>query len=151
MDWIKLSLSAITGAAATFFDQYGLILGLVLGAVVVDCVTGLVKAKTSKLGWDSKKASRGFWKKIALLAAMALGVLLDLFVPTALAAVGVIIPFNLPFALVIGCYITLNECISVCENLYIINPSIVPGWVVSLLKVAKKDIENKADNSKKEE
>lgn len=145
MDRIKLAASAALGAAATFFNQYGLIIAAVIIAIVIDCVTGLIKAKTSKEGWNSGKASKGFWKKIALLLALAFGMLLDFFIPSALMQIGVTIPFNLPFALVIGCYIVLNECISICENLYIINPDIMPKWIISLLKIAKKDIDSKSN------
>ena len=147
MDWFKIIISAIAGAIATFFNQYGIIIAVVLIAIIIDCVTGLVKAKVSEDGWDSKKAHKGFWKKIALFVALAFGMFLDFFIPSALTQIGVNIPFKLPFALVVGCYIALNECISICENLYIINPTIIPKWIVSLLKVAKKDIDNKTDNT----
>ncbi len=143
MDWIKILLSSIAGAVATFFSQYGLIIAVVTIAIVIDCVTGLVKAKVIAEGWDSKKATKGFWKKVALLVALVFGMLLDFFIPTALSQIGVTIPFNLPFALVLGCYIVLNECISICENLYKINPEIMPKWIVNLLKIAKKDIDSK--------
>lgn len=143
MDWIKILCSAVLGAVATFFDQYGIIIAVVVLAIVIDCITGLIKAKSSDEGWDSKKASKGFWKKIALLVALSFGMFLDFFIPSALTPMGVTIPFNLPFALVVGCYIALNECISICENLYTINPSAMPNWIVKLLKVAKSDIENK--------
>ena len=145
MDWIKICVSIVLGALATFFEQYGLIIAVVAIAIVIDCITGLVKAKISYEGWDSKKATKGFWKKIALFVALAFGIFLDFFIPTVLIEIGVIIPFNLPFALIIGCYIVLNECISICENLYIINPEIIPQWIVNLLKVAKRDIESKSD------
>lgn len=143
MDWIKFACAAVLGAAATFFHQYGLIISAVIIAIIIDCVTGLIKSKTIEEGWDSKKATKGFWKKIALLVALAFGMLLDFFIPSVLLTIGVAIPFDLPFALVIGCYIVLNECISISENLYTINPDIMPNWIVKLLKIAKKDIENK--------
>ncbi len=141
MDWLKIILSSIIGAVATFFSQYGLIILFVTIAIIIDCITGLVKAKATLEGWSSKKATNGFWKKVALLVALAFGMLLDFFIPTALSQIGVTIPFNLPFALVLGCYIVLNECISICENLYEINPEIMPKWIANLLKVAKKDID----------
>ncbi len=147
MDWFKIIVSAVAGAIATFFNQYGIIIAVVLIAIIIDCVTGLVKAKVSEDGWDGKKAHKGFWKKVALLVALAFGMFLDFFIPTALTQIGVTIPFKLPFALIVGCYIALNECISICENLYIINPTIIPKWIVSLLKVAKKDIDNKTENT----
>lgn len=145
MDWIKVLLSAVAGAAATFCHQYGLIISAVVISIVIDCITGLVKSKVSAEGWDSKKATKGFWKKIALLVALAFGMLLDFFIPTMLAEIGVEIPFHLPFALIIGCYIVINECISICENLYVINPEVMPKWIINLLKIAKEDIE-KIDN-----
>ena len=42
-----------------------------------------------------------------------------------------------PFGLIIGSYIVLNECISICENLYECNPDIIPKWIANLLKNAK--------------
>ena len=141
MDWFKIIISSLTGAIATFFNQYGLIIAFVTIAIVIDCITGLVKSKATSEGWSSKKATLGFWKKVALLVALAFGMLLDFFIPTTLLQIGVKIPFNLPFTLVVGCYIVLNECISICENLYEINPQIMPKWIVNLLKVAKKDID----------
>lgn len=143
MDWIKWIISAVTGAVATFFHQYGVIIGAVLIVIAIDCVTGLIKAKANDEGWDSKKASKGFWKKIALIVALAFGMSLDFFVPMVLLKIGVTIPYDLPFALVIGSYIVLNECISICENMYLINPDIIPQWIVKILKVAKDNINNK--------
>lgn len=150
MDWLKIILSAVAGAAATFFHQYGLIISIVVISIVIDCITGLVKAKISTEGWNSKKATKGFWKKFALLVALSFGMLLDFFIPTALTQIGITIPFHLPFTLIIGCYIALNECISICENLYIINPEIMPNWIINLLKIAKEDIDKKEEKINKE-
>ena len=115
-NWFKWLLSVVCGAIATFYEQYGLLIVFVCLAIVFDCVTGLFKAKTIGEGLSSAKGWKGFWKKIAL-----------------------------PFALIICCYIVLNECISIAENLYLINPDIMPKWIANLLKVAKDKIE---DNNK---
>lgn len=141
MDILKWLSSLTLGALATFFNQYGVIITVVILSVIIDCATGLIKAKVTDEGWDSKKANKGFWKKVALLAALMFGMLLDFFIPGALASIGIVIPFRLPFALVIGCYISINESISICENLYLINPVSMPRWIVKLLKVAKEDID----------
>lgn len=144
--WIKIAVSAVLGIVATFFEQYGILIATVIVAIVIDFATGLVKAKFNG-GWSSRTASKGFWKKIALLVALAFGIFLDFFVPSVLGNVGIIIPFKLPFALVISCYIVINECISIAENLYIINPDTMPNWIVKLLKIAKKEIEEKVEDS----
>ena len=44
-NWFKWLLSVLVGGLATFFGQYGLFIVLVAVAVVLDVITGLVKAK----------------------------------------------------------------------------------------------------------
>ena len=145
-NWIKLGVSALCGLIATFFQHYGAFILAVLLAVVFDFITGLIKAKMNG-GWSSKTASKGFWKKVGTFAALAFGIFLDYFIPMMIESTGVIIPFALPFALVIACYIVINECISIAENFYSINPNAMPKWIVNLLKIAKENFEEKVDTS----
>ena len=137
----KWFLSLILGLWATFTQKYAIILTFVVVAIVLDLTTGLIKAKATGEGWSSKKGSKGFWKKIALLVAFGFGIFLDTFIPYALRIISIDLPFNSPFALVIGVYIILNESISVCENLYEINPHTLPKWIKSLLSSANDKID----------
>lgn len=139
----KWFLSLILGLWATFTQNYAIILTFVIVAIILDLITGLIKAKVSGEGWSSKKGSKGFWKKIALLVAFGFGIFLDTFIPYALRIISIDLPFNSPFALVIGVYIILNESISVCENLYEINPHTLPKWIKSLLSSANDKINKK--------
>lgn len=139
----KWFLSLILGLWATFTQKYAIILTFVVVAIVLDLTTGLIKAKATGEGWSSKKGSKGFWKKIALLVAFGFGIFLDTFIPYALRIISIDLPFNSPFALVIGVYIILNESISVCENLYEINPHTLPKWIKSLLSSANDKINKK--------
>ena len=141
---IKYLLSVICGLIATAAKQYGLILLFVIIGITFDFVTGIIKSKITGVPISSKKGFVGFWKKIALLAALFFGVFLDYFIPTTLEKiVSLEIPFALPFGLIIGAYIVINECISICENLYACNPGIMPKWIANLLKNAKDKIEDK--------
>lgn len=92
-------------------------------------------------GIDSKTAKKGFFGKIALLFAQSFGVFLDIFIPKTIGAMGVSMNLKLPFAMIICAYIVINESISVCENLYKINPKALPKGVTKLLKIAKNEIE----------
>lgn len=139
----KWILSALLGAWATFTQNYAIILIFVVVAIVLDLVTGLIKAKITGDGWSSKKGYQGLWKKVSLLVAFGFGIFLDCFVPYALSVISIEIPFNSPFALVIGVYIILNESISVCENLYEINPHTLPKWIKNLLATANDKINKK--------
>lgn len=112
-------------------------------AVVLDVITGLVKAKATGEGLSSDKATKGFWKKISLFMGLLFGIFLDYAASTVLLHTGVNIGIDMPFALIICAYIIINEAISIAENLYLTNPDSFPKWISKLLKVAKDKIEEK--------
>ena len=72
-DSIKRLLSVIMGIIAAFWGEYGLFLVLVAVAVVLDVITGIVKAKATGEGLSSEKARKGFWRKITLFVALGFG------------------------------------------------------------------------------
>ena len=138
---LKWLISIISGGIAAFCGQYGLFIVLVAAAVVLDVVTGLVKAKATGEGLSSEKANRGFWRKMALFVALAFGIFLDYAAAAVLVHVGVNLGGELPFALIISAYIIINEAISISENLYLTNPDSFPQWIAKRLKVAKEQME----------
>ena len=146
MEKIKIFISIVLGVAATFFDKYALIIIFVAAAVVMDWITGLVKAKISGEGINSSKATIGFWKKVALFLGLVFGFFLDYFVPYMLNYVNIDYPLKAMFGMIFGCYIVVNESISICENLHICSPNLLPKWIVNILTVAKEKIEKGGDS-----
>ena len=140
----KWIISLLIGAWATFTEQYAIILALVVCAIVFDIVTGLIKAKAKGEKISSRKGWIGFWKKISLIISFGFGIFLDCFIPYVLKVISITLPFDSPFALIIGVYIIINENISICENLNNINPTILPKWISNLLQGASDKI-NKGD------
>ncbi len=138
---LKAIISVIGGIIATAAKQYGILLVFMVAAIAIDVITGLVKAKKMGTGWSSKKGTEGFYKKMSYLMAFAFGILLDCFIPYLLKYISIVLPFNMPFTLIIVCYIVLNECISIAENLYLINPNTLPGWIVNVLTASKQKLE----------
>lgn len=130
----KISLSCIIGFFAELYNQYSVMLALMITAIVFDVITGILKAKSQGEKLSSGVGTKGFYKKMSFIVAYFFGVFLDLFVPYALRTTGVDLTVNCCFGLIIGAYITLNESISICENLYKINPDIFPEWIVNTLK-----------------
>ena len=141
---LKWLISIVCGFIGMFFQQYGLFFLFVGLAIVFDCITGLIKANLTNEGLSSKIGWKGFWKKIALLVGLSFGIYLDYVVPLLFVKGGINLNVNLPFALIICCYIILNECISICENLYEVNPEGMPKWICTFLKVAKNDVDSKS-------
>lgn len=140
---VKVLLSLMCGAAASFLGQYGLLFALVAAAVILDFVTGIIKAKAVGEGLESKRARQGFWRKMALFAALSFGIFLDLISDVLLEKAGMTIAYDTPFALIVASYIVLNESISIAENLYRINPKALPGPIVKLLKIAREKSDGK--------
>ena len=138
---VKAMLSVVSGVIATLCGQYGLMFLLVAIAVILDFITGIIKAEAISQGLDSKIARCGFWRKISLLAALFFGVFLDLTADVLLVKAGIVISSETPFALIVASYIVLNESISIAENLYQINPNSLPKAVMNLLRIAKEKSE----------
>lgn len=150
MEKMKWLLSILCGLLSAFTKQYGMIIAFVAIAVVLDWITGIIGEKAVGHAITSRKGTIGFWKKMALFAALFFGFFLDYFIPYCLEKIGLELPINVPvFGVIIGCYITINECISICENIYKANPNILPQWIVQVLILAKAQI-NKEDTDELE-
>ena len=147
----KIVLSFIVGVVTTFFKMYGMILGLVCCVIVFDTITGIIASKSKGVKITSKKANKGFWKKVGLLLALFFGVFLDIFIPEALGLISIEIPFNMPFGLIFGCYIVFNESISICENFDNVNPTILPRWVKILIQGGVDNIDSKMHHDEEDD
>lgn len=157
--WFKIVLATGTGLIAKFLDAYAIIFIFVAVAIVMDVITGLIKCRVTGESLSSKKGYIGFWKKIALIVSFFFGIFMDSFIPVILEYVKIDLPFQLPFAMIIGCYIVLNESISIVENILATNSLALPKWVKNFLKESKKKIDDDGeklvkdikDKEKKEE
>lgn len=144
---LMMTTSVITGLISSYFEAYGVIFAFVCVAIVFDIVTGLVSSAANGIPITSWKARKGFWKKVCLLLALFLGIFMDAFLPQLLLVVSIKLEHNLPFGLIIGCYIILNELISIAENILKTNSMSMPEWIVKFLKGAKKDIDSKESDN----
>lgn len=148
MNTSKAVLSVILGTLAVFFRQYGLIIILVAVVITFDFASGILKSKIKGV-INSKTGRQGFLKKLALFMALFFGIFMDYFIPMLLeAGVDLIIPFKLPFGLIVGCYIIINESISIIENLYECGVK-MPAFIQKSLMAAKDKLDG-ADENKQE-
>lgn len=66
---------------------------------------------------------------------------MDVFIPYCMMQLQLDIHMqNAMFGMVIGCYIVLNESISICENIYRANLEIMPKWIKHMLVATRKQI-----------
>ena len=144
----KITFSVLVGTISSLYQQYAVILILVILAICLDVVTGLIKSKVTGEAINSKKGTVGFWKKMSFLVSFMFGIFMDAFVPVLLSIINIELPFNCPFGFIIGVYIILNESISICENIYKTNPNAIPKWLKNFLVLAVKEIDDKNKKDK---
>lgn len=140
-----LGASALLGTLATLAEQYTILIVLVAAAIVLDVITGLIRCGATGEKLSSEKGTKGFWKKIMLMASLLFAFFLDVSIPTILGVVNVTPPFqkSLLFGSIVGVYIILNESISICENILKANKMALPKWLKKLLQDAKKEVDEK--------
>lgn len=138
----KAVASVLSGLVASFWGMYGAIITCVLTVICIDVITGLIKAKATGIPITSQKGNKGFWKKMALITALAFGIFLDAFIPIMLNTISLELPFSMPIGTIVGCYIVINESISIIENINAVSPSALPKWIKTLLEGAEKKIDN---------
>ena len=97
---------------------------IVTGFIVLDLVTGVVKALKEK-NFTSSAMRDGLFHKCASLICVIFGVLVDY--AQSLIDLGI----TIPIATGICCYITLMECGSIIEKLCAINQQIAPDKLKS--------------------
>lgn len=139
---IKIAASFFTGLAASFWSLYGAIIICVCVVIVMDFVSGIVAALASGEKISSEVGYRGFWKKVALILALSFGIFLDAFIPIMLGVITLEIPFTMPIGTIVGCYIVINEAISIIENINQAAPTALPRWIKKLLEGAGKTIDD---------
>ena len=137
---MKLLLAGICGSLAALSENYGVILLLCCAFILIDLATGLAKAKIQgKLNSDT--GYKGFWRKAALLAALAFGICLDLLVEYA-AAAGLGAEFPALIGRLLAFYIAVNECISITENLSACGIRL-PGFLAAALGSARDKLDQR--------
>lgn len=136
----KAILAALCGALTALAENYGTICSICCALILLDLLTGLAKAKTQgKLNSDT--GYKGFWRKAALLAALAFGICLDLLVEYA-AAAGLGAEFPTLIGRLLAFYIAVNECISIAENLSACGVQL-PGFLTAALGSARDKIDQR--------
>lgn len=146
----KYIISILSGLGLSFLGAYAPIFLCVLFSICFDVITGLIKCKVQGVPISSKEGTIGFWRKMALMLALSFGVFLDVFFPILLGVVSLELPFKLPIGTVVGCYIVINESISIIENINAAAPNSLPKWIRKLLKGAATNINTGGDKDDKD-
>lgn len=120
--------------------------------MVIDYISGMLASKAEAIqhpddpayGWNSRKGVLGILKKVGYLIVIAVAVCLDQVIIHALAPVGVQVPTNVIFGLIVTVWFILNEMLSIIENAGRMGAD-VPAWLARYVAVIKGRVDKKGE------
>ncbi len=143
-EFFHLIIAGALGALAAYFNVLLIPLVVLAVVMVIDYVTGMAGAAYSgKL--SSRVGVLGILKKAGYLALVAVGMVADYLIGSALLKIGINLQINYCFGMIITVWLIINELISILENLGELDVPL-PGFLVNIIKSLKNRVEERAEN-----
>ena len=138
-DLIHILFAGAVGALAAYFNVLAVPLVVLVAVMLIDWITGLAGASaTGKL--SSRVGVIGIVKKVCYLALVAVGMVVDYLISSALVSIGISLQINYCFGMIITVWLIINELISILENLGEMGVPL-PGFLVGMIKTLKGKVE----------
>lgn len=134
------------GALAAYFNVLLIPLGVLVAVMLLDYLTGMASAARSKK-LSSSVGVLGILKKAGYLALVAVGMVVDYLLSSALVHIGIHLQINYCFGMIITIWLIINELISILENLGEMNIPL-PGFLIKMIKSLKSKVEDNVDSGK---
>ena len=145
-DFIHILFAGAVGALAAYFNVLLVPLAVLVAVMLIDYITGMAGAScTGQL--NSRVGVMGIVKKAGYLALVAVGMVVDYLITSALVSIGIDLQINYCFGMIITVWLIINELISILENLGEMNIPL-PQFLVNMVKTLKSRIEDKAEKGK---
>ena len=143
-EFFHVLIAGALGALAAYFNVLLIPLVVLAVVMVIDYVTGMAGAAYSgKL--SSRVGVLGILKKAGYLALVAVGMVADYLIGSALLKIGINLQINYCFGMIITVWLIINELISILENLGELDVPL-PGFLVNIIKSLKNKVEERAEN-----
>lgn len=145
-EFIQAIFAGVLGALAAYFNVLLIPLFMLVAVMLIDYVTGMAAASYTKQ-LNSRLGVMGIIKKTGYIALVAVGMVVDYLITSALVQIGVNIQINYCFGMIITIWLIINELISILENLGELNIPL-PKFLVDTIKTLKGKVEDKAESGK---
>lgn len=144
---IKGVASVALAAVSSYFRQLALPVILLAIVMVLDYATGLASAWIRR-SLSSRSGLIGIIKKFGYMVLVAVAAVVDWVIQISAEQAGITVALPSIFALLTTIWLTLNECISILENLNEIGVP-VPPFLLAIIQRLKKGTENSGGSSDK--
>ena len=136
----RLAVTAALVALSAWLGVLAVPVYIMMGASVLDYLTGLAADPAREEKLSSYKGIRGIVKKVCMWALVAVGVMVDVL----LGYVGLTLPAGVSMATVVAVWIAANELLSILENAADIGIPL-PRNLVKLVAQIKETVEGEND------
>ena len=142
-DFFQILFAGAVGALAAYFNVLLIPLAVLMGAMLIDYITGMAGAAcTGEI--NSRVGVTGLIKKAGYLALVAVGMVVDYLINSALVNIGINFRIYYCFGMIITIWLIINELISILENLGELKIPL-PKFLVNTIKSLKGRVEDAAD------
>jgi len=145
-EFIQAIFAGVLGALAAYFNVLLIPIFMLVAVMLIDYVTGMAAASYTKQ-LNSRIGVMGIVKKAGYIALVAVGMVVDYLITSALVQIGVNMQINYCFGMIITIWLIINELISILENLGELNIPL-PKFLVDMIKSLKSKVEDKAEDGK---
>ena len=146
---LKTTAAVLGAGLVSYLGTLAVPMLVLLGVMLLDYITGMIKAYI-RAELNSKFGIKGILKKLCYMAMVAVGAA-DYLLRGAVIGAGITLDVKLFFGMLVTVWLTINELISVMENLAAIG---VPGFprLQRILKRLRRTVadESGASDEKKE-
>lgn len=146
---VKSAFALAAAGLAAYFNVILIPLAILVFVMVCDWVTGMTGAWISKTV-SSRTGVIGIIKKVCYLMAVAVAIVVDWIMQSALVQAGIEPTHGVVlFGMIVTIWLIINELISILENLAKIGIPL-PDFLIKIVKKLKATVEEKADTDKTE-
>lgn len=146
MNKVKAAFISVFSVLSSWMGILFIPVFMLLGANIIDYITGIWAAPYRQEKVKSYKSIRGIKKKVGMYILIIVGAALDFLLKYATQYIGIDIKINFIVAIVITIWLLANDLISILENLIDIDVKI-PKFLMPLVKL----IRDTADKKVKDE
>lgn len=142
---LKGAVATAFAALTAYLGQIAIPVFVLLGVMVADYVTGMVKAwVTSQI--SSRIGIVGIVKKLCYLVVVCSGTAVDFIVASALAEIGIDYGEAFSFGVLVIVWLIINELISILENLAVIGVPL-PGFLTKIIGKLKQTVDDRTEGN----
>ena len=142
---VKATIVAFFTALTSALGVLAIPIYLMVGANIIDYLTGIYAAKYRGQEIESYKGIKGIMKKVMMWLLIVVGFIVDMLIMHGASIIDISLPFSFFVTILVTLWILSNELISILENLKDSGVTI-PSFLQKLVENIKSQVENKGED-----